>query len=188
MTKFDDDLSRTVSLALRHDPARYELCLDRDGWVRLSDLIAALRISDSGWSALTLADLERMIEASSKRRHEISGNRIRALYGHSTTNLVRHVSSMPPVLLFHGTSPEAWSLIQNEGLLPMRRQYVHLASDRETAESLGRKKAEDPVVIAVRAQDAHEAGIRFDIGNDLVWLVGHVPAQYLAADRDQRTK
>lgn len=42
--------------------------------------------------------------------------------------------------LFHGTAPDAWAMIQIDGLLPMRRQFVRILVDRETALMVGRRK------------------------------------------------
>lgn len=77
------DLSRTISHALRHAPWVYELEMDDAGWVRVDELLAAIRSEKSVWTRLTEADLAQMIEQSEKKRHELHDGKIRALYGHS---------------------------------------------------------------------------------------------------------
>jgi hypothetical protein len=74
-----------------------------------------------------------MIGGSSKRRHEIVGERIRALYGHSVPSKLPRERAMPPAILFHSTSPNAADAITHDGLKPMSRQYVHLSVNRATA-------------------------------------------------------
>ena len=69
-------LSRVVSHALRHEPWLYELELDDEGWTSVEGVLGALRSDRPEWNNLTETDLVRMIAASSKRRHEISGGRI----------------------------------------------------------------------------------------------------------------
>lgn len=76
-------LSKELSYALRHSPWEYELELDEEGWVEISQLLVALHESPQ-WKGVTQVDLEQMIQASEKKRHEIRSGRIRALYGHST--------------------------------------------------------------------------------------------------------
>jgi putative RNA 2'-phosphotransferase len=176
----DERLSRTLSMMLRHDPSRFGLVLDGDGWASLPDVLVALRAADSEWSNLSREDLERMIAAATKQRHQVSGNLIRALYGHSTPDEISHDVASPPAVLYHGTSPDAWTLIQFEGLRPMRRQFVHLSVDPETAQVVGRRKARVPVVLRVRALDAHYEGVSFMVGNDRVWLVSHVPRKFIS--------
>lgn len=178
-----EQLSRVVSHALRHEPWIYELELDGEGWVPVDALLTAVREQGPRWSDVDRDALVEMIESSAKRRHEIDGERIRALYGHSVPGRVLKIEAEPPERLFHGTSPEAWDVIQRDGLRPMARQYVHLSTDVSTAEQVGRRKAPAPVILVVQARRAHEGVSRFWQGNDLVWLADHVPATYLSTDR-----
>lgn len=59
-------LSKELSYALRHAPWEYELELDEEGWVEISQLLVALHESPQ-WKEVTQADLEQMIQASEKR-------------------------------------------------------------------------------------------------------------------------
>ena len=169
-----------MSHALRHDPRKYGLELDNEGWTSIEALLDAIRRTGQEWSTLNPDDMTEMMETSSKQRHEIDGTRIRALYGHSLPDKIDKERADPPEYLFHGTSPAAWGVIQSEGLQPMRRQYVHLARDEATAVAVGRRKAADPIILRVRAGDAHEAGVAFSLGNNAVWLADAVPAEFIA--------
>lgn len=175
-------LSRIISHALRHEPARYGLTLDADGWVALDALIAALVRLDAGWQGLALADFEAMIAASAKKRHEIAGGRIRAIYGHSVPGRLSYEAAHPPALLFHGTSPEAAASILREGLKPMSRQYVHLSPTREVAIEVGRRKSRQPTLLTVAAAKAAAAGIHFYRGNELTWLADAVPPDFIRGE------
>lgn len=117
----------------------------------------------------------------SKRRFEIEGDRIRALYGHSVTGRIAHGASRPPRVLFHGTSPAALAGILAEGLRPMRRQYVHLSVDQRSAVAVGRRKSAQPVVLEVAAGKAYDDGVVFRPGNEAVWLADAVPPRFLRA-------
>lgn len=181
MTVSPGRLSRLVSHALRHEPWLYELELDDEGWVAIEFLLAAIHEQGLQWSQVGRAELASMIAASAKRRHEIDGERIRALYGHSLPGRFVTAQVDPPAQLFHGTSLRAWAMIQHDGLQPMGRQYVHLSIDLTTAEQVGRRKSPTPVVLAVDAGRAFAAGTRFWRGNDLVWLAGQVPPGFIVA-------
>jgi putative RNA 2'-phosphotransferase len=172
-------LSKAVSHALRHEPWVYELELDEEGWTSIESLLAALRQERIEWADLSQTDLVQMIEASSKRRHEINAGRIRALYGHSLPGKLKKVPATPPELLYHGTSPEVISLIEASGILPMGRQYVHLSVDEATAREVGRRKALQPTILRIRAAQAHARGIRFYEGNEKVWLANVVPPEFI---------
>ena len=172
-------LSKTISRALRHVPWLYELELDDEGWVSVEQLLESLRADDERWSELAEPDLEEMILASSKRRHEIQNGRIRAIYGHSIPGRLKRKPSAPPAVLFHGTSPKSVPEIKLNGLKPMNRQNVHLATDEATAIDVGKRKAKEPVLLRVRALEAFEDGVSFYEGNEKVWLADAVPSEFI---------
>jgi putative RNA 2'-phosphotransferase len=176
-------LSRAVSHALRHEPWLYELELDEEGWVPVEQLVGALREKGGDWESVDRAALERMLASATKRRHELAGDRIRALYGHSVPGRIQRRPATPPARLFHGTAPETWVVIEVDGLLPMGRQFVHLSVDRETATSVGLRKSVSPIILVVDAAAATSAGVAFYEGNDLVWLADSVPAQFMQVAR-----
>jgi putative RNA 2'-phosphotransferase len=172
-------LSKTISHALRHAPWLYELELDDTGWVSVEELLDALRNEKPEWASLSASDLAEMIDRSDKKRYEMSDGKIRALYGHSLPGRLLKESAEPPPILYHGTSPETAAIIKAEGLRPMGRQYVHLSIDIATAEHVGRRKSKAPVILRIRAQLAHTAGVAFYRGNDLVWLANVVAPDFI---------
>ena len=174
------ELSRTISHALRHQPWLYELELDEEGWVETDALLSALGQHRPEWQALTENDLQLLINSSDKRRFELTGGRIRALYGHSTSQKLLKVPATPPTILFHGTAPRLTARILAEGLKPMARQYVHLSTDQETAFEVGRRKARRPQVLQVAAAKASQAGVLFYEGNASVWLADAVPPEFIS--------
>lgn len=173
------ELSKALAHALRHDPSRYKLTLDAQGWVSCDDVLAALR-RKGRWRDLERALLDEMVDAQTKRRYEIEGDRIRALYGHSTEDVrIEKPATTPPLALFHGTSPEAAAAILADGIRPMSRQFIHLSIDVPTALSVGRRHCKKPVLFEVLAQEAAEAGYAFYEGNPQTWLADFIPAQFL---------
>lgn len=172
-------LSKTVSHALRHEPWLYELELDDEDWVLVSQLLESLHSENEHWNGLAESDLKEMIRASSKQRHEIRNGRIRAIYGHSVPGKLKRNASVPPGVLFHGTSSESIPAIKVHGLKPMNRQNVHLSTDEATAVEVGKRKAKEPVLLRVRSLEAFEKGVPFYEGNEKVWLADTVPSQFI---------
>lgn len=172
-------LSREVSYALRHAPWKYELELDEQGFVPVSQLLDALNESKAREREVTEGDLAEMISLSEKKRHEIVDGRIRALYGHTTPQKIEKTAAEPPAVLYHGTAHRFLDAILSEGLKPMTRQYVHLSADVDTAADVGSRRDPEPVILTVDARLAAREGLRFYIGNDKVWLADRVPAKYL---------
>ena len=162
-----------MSLALRHEPARFGITLDAEGWTPLPAFAAALRI--------TVADVEAVLAMPGKQRFEVSGGRIRARYGHSVAERVAHQPAEPPGTLFHGTTRDAVPAILREGLRPMGRQYVHLAAALPDAVAVGSRRRREVAVLLVAARDAwRDGGVAFYDAGRGVWLADAVPPRYLS--------
>jgi putative RNA 2'-phosphotransferase len=75
-------ISKFISLMLRHDPGRFGLTLDPQGWVAVDELLTA---AARGGVALDDATLRRIVAENDKQRFAFSpdGRRIRANQGHS---------------------------------------------------------------------------------------------------------
>ncbi len=174
-------LSKTMAYALRHQPEKFGLYLDDEGWVPVQDLLTALRQQHSSWRDVSEADLATVIAQSDKRRYELRAGMIRAYYGHSVAQKMTREAATPPATLFHGTTPEAAKVILVEGLKPMRRQYVHLSSEVETARTVALRRTQHPVLLKVAALQAQQHGIQFYLGNDMVWLADAIPAGFITA-------
>jgi putative RNA 2'-phosphotransferase len=172
-------ISKVISHALRHEPGRYGIVLNKDGWVELDVLLEGLRQHVSDFSALKLEDIFLAIESCKKKRHEIKGTMIRATYGHSVEAEIGYVKSSPPSMLYHGTTKEAARLILSEGLKPMQRQYLHLSSDIDAASTVGKRRARIPIILTINAAKAYANGIEFYFANDNVWLSKFIPSEFI---------
>lgn len=82
------NISKFLSLVLRHKPEEIGLKLDSQGWAEIDDLIA--RCNQRG-PQLDRVILEEIVATNEKRRFAISedGLRIRANQGHSINTSVR---------------------------------------------------------------------------------------------------
>jgi putative RNA 2'-phosphotransferase len=178
-------LSKTMAYALRHQPGQFGLTLDEEGWVLVDDLVAALRRHRHDWQDVGPEDFAQVIAQSDKKRYEMRDGKIRAYYGHSTPQKVAQDVSAPPAILFHGTTPRAARSIHVEGLKPMKRQYVHLSADLETAWQVALRRTPSPVILQVSALEAYQEGIKFYLGNDSVWLAEPIPPRFITEGHDE---
>lgn len=179
MRPFLVQLSKTMAYALRHQPTQFGLTLDDEGWVTVDDLLAALRRHRSDWQDLRAEDFAEVIAQSDKQRYEMRDDKIRAYYGHSTPHKIMQTATTPPAILFHGTTPQAASTIRVQGLKPMKRQYVHLSAEEETARQVALRRTQRPVLLRVSALEAYQQGIKFYLGNDMVWLAEPIPPRFI---------
>lgn len=172
------ELSKTVAHALRHSPESYQLQLDKNGWIDIDLLISALANKNTKWQQLKISDIDSMVRNCEKQRFEIDENKIRARYGHSIPNKIKHLERKPETNLYHGTTPEAWLTIQHQGLLPMRRQYVHLSPTPETARKVALRRTGTPIILSINVKKATTDGVKFYFNNN-VWLTDQLDSKYL---------
>lgn len=172
-------LLRTMAHALRHSPESHFLEMDADGWVELDQFLLAMQFAHPTNGGVSEETVRRLAGSGDAARFGISGNRIRALYGHSrhTTPIGRQ--DEPPVFLFHGTMAESLSAIREFGLRPMQRRSVHLSSNWHYANSVAQANDGIPVVLVVGAYRAAEAGVIFQKANGHVWLAAEVPTPFI---------
>jgi len=170
-------LSRFLSYILRHEPRKFGLSPDGDGYVPIDGLLDQIRKKDR-WRWVTKQHLIEVMKMSEKKRFEIVSNKIRALYGHTFETKIHFRSAAPPEYLFHGTARRNLEKIEQEGLLPMKRQYVHLSVTPEDAYKVGLRRDRNPAVLKVLALKAHNQGIKFYKAGNL-FLAKRIPREYL---------
>ena len=170
-------LSKFLSLVLRHEPQRIGLVFDDAGWISVDEL---LRACVTHGTAISLADLERIVATSDKKRFAFNpaATHIRANQGHSVAVDLRYEARIPPPQLFHGTATRFLDSIRVQGLTKQGRHHVHLSADSVTATSVGQRHGK-PAVLNVRAGEMHRDGHVFFLSDNGVWLVDYVPSSYL---------
>jgi putative RNA 2'-phosphotransferase len=165
-----------TSKHLRHQPERLDLALAEGGWVPIEDLLAACR----RYFPISHEDLQEVVARNSKQRFSFdpTGAMIRANQGHSVAVDLQLEPTEPPEVLYHGTAQQALGAIMREGLRKMSRHHVHLSADVETARRVGARHGKADV-LAVDAASMRHAGSLFYHSANGVWLVDHVPPEYL---------
>jgi putative RNA 2'-phosphotransferase len=177
VTTDDTRTSKLLSYILRHRPDQAGITLDLQGWVAVDALLAGL---SARGTAITRADLDRIVAADSKQRYAYSddGTRIRASQGHSVDIDLGYEPAVPPALLYHGTAERNLESILATGLDRRERHHVHLSAAVATARQVGGRHGR-PVVLHVDAARMHADGFAFFVTANGVWLVDRVPPAYL---------
>ena len=174
--KQQTQLSRFLSLVLRHKPETIGMTLDQNGWADVDLLIEG--ISRSG-RHFTWEILDEIVVTDEKQRYMFSPNKkkIRASQGHSIDVDLELKPAKPPEFLYHGTAVNSVEQIKREGLKPRKRQYVHLSIDIEMATCVGARHGQ-PIILTVLAQQMYEAGQQFYLSENNVWLTTHVEPRF----------
>lgn len=166
-------VSKYMSYLLRHNPEG--LAMDEQGFVDFNELLGKLR---SRFRVNREYILE-LIEEGNRRRFEIAGSKIRALYGHSVYVELELEEDRSVKKLYHGTTQEAASRILKEGLKTMRRKWVHLSPTPETAKQVGLRRALHPAILQIDAEAARRDGLKFYKATGEVYLCKSLAPKYV---------
>ncbi|WP_066382478.1 RNA 2'-phosphotransferase [Anabaena sp. CA = ATCC 33047] len=170
-------ISKFLSKHLRHTPELLKLSLTAGGWVEVDELLTACASHNF---PISRTELEQVVKNSDKQRFSFdeTGTKIRANQGHSVTVDLQLKRQIPPDILYHGTGEKSVPAILQSGILKMSRHHVHLSQDIETARKVGIRHG-SPVIFSVDAMVMYQAGFTFYCSENGVWLVDHVPPEYL---------
>ncbi|PIT51407.1 RNA 2'-phosphotransferase [Snodgrassella alvi] len=177
MTNKTSQTSKFLSYILRHQPEAIGLTLNPDGWVNIDTLIKQANLHGE---TLNREIIDEIVQTSDKKRFTISenGQNIRAAQGHSTKQVdIAYSEQKPPEFLYHGTATRFLNSINQQGLLPGSRHYVHLSTDAETATTVGARHGK-PVILQINALTMFQAGYKFYLADNGVWLTQTIPAKY----------
>lgn len=87
----------------------------------------------------------------------------------------------PPKILYHGTGEKYIASIDQNGLIPKSRLYVHLSKDVETAKAVGKRHGKE-VVYSINSEQMYKDGYKFYLSKNGVWLTKKVPVKYLVKE------
>ena len=172
MVKHADQLikrGKKLSYLLWHDQS---YAFDENSWREVSDLVAH--------HGFTTEELREIVATNNKQRYEFSEDmtRIRARQGHSIQVDVELPETTLPDLLYHGTAKAFVKSIMSQGIQKGKRLYVHLSTTIDMAIKVGERHGE-PAVLVIDAKRMQEAGIKFFLSRNGVWLTEFIDAKYI---------
>lgn len=173
------NVSRFLSLVLRHQPETIGIKLDKNGWVDVDELLSALETNGKG---IEVNELEDIVATNNKKRFAFNDTktRIRASQGHSLKVDLALKKERPPFKLFHGTSYDNMLKIMKTGLNKMKRDHVHLSDDLDTAEGVGSRQRGQTVILEIDSGRMHTDGVVFYKSANGVWLTEFVDKKYIS--------
>ena len=89
-------LGKEITYALRHAPWEYELEMDDKGFVDIQQLLLVINEENKYSKTVDKSDIIKVMEVSNKKRLEIVGEKIRAMYGHSFPMQIKYQEGQPP--------------------------------------------------------------------------------------------
>lgn len=165
-----------VALILRHKPEAIGITLDEHGWANVDELIEGIAKTRT----FDMEMLEEIVATDNKQRFSFNEDHtmIRANQGHSIPVDVELKKLSPPEVLYHGSAIKYEEAIDDIGLIPKSRLYVHLSKDYDTAVKVGSRHGK-PVIYKVYTGNMDKDGYEFFLSENGVWLTKSVPTKYL---------
>lgn len=177
--------SKKVAYLLRHKKG---FC-GEDGWAKVTEVVKEIKNYYPGFNKDML---EEIVYSDKKGRYIFDKHKIRikARYGHSVSVNLELEPTQPPEILYHGTAERFLSSIMREGLNSQTRNYVHLSTSVEMAETVGKRHGK-VAMLKIYTGKMYQDGYEFfcaekasednggsDQGSD-VWLTQSVPTKYI---------
>lgn len=187
----ENNIGGVLCKILRHDPEKVEISLDREGWTDLNTFIRQVnvhckkRLKKSKVKEFTLKMMMQMHDTDRKDRYELSDDcsMVRCKQGHSYYGVdIQHEKVTLEHDLYHGTSPEFYDSIMEQGLVPKSRHYVHLSKDIDTAFTVGMRhsKPKDPIIFVI----SKDTPVEFFVTKNGVFHAKAIPPEYLTLLED----
>lgn len=187
MNDFETErLGRSLAAILRH--GKFDLRMDDQGFVDIRDIVAIVKEKNPRMHWLRPHHVAALAETDPKGRYQVSGNVVRATYGHTIDlDLALNTENVPDHL-YYPTAPEESDLILESGLYPSDRAMVHLSLTYQDAFNAGSVRVEQPVILEIDVNACFDAG--YDIGKAArtVFLCKHVPPECLRIIYEEETE
>ncbi|CAN5710197.1 hypothetical protein BH11ACT8_BH11ACT8_02410 [soil metagenome] len=140
-------VSKAMAYHLRHSDV---LNVDHDGWASLPELARAIG------RGVTETEVAIVASTLSEPRFEFRDNLVRARYGHTrhVPMILRPADKASELRAYHATTLESalYVIERGEGLKPIKRQFVHLSTDRCEALRAGVRHGAPLLLSANRSQ------------------------------------
>jgi putative RNA 2'-phosphotransferase len=153
-------------------PDEFGLVPDKEGYVKIKDLLKAVHEED-GWRSFRQANINEIMVSLPDPLFEISENRVRAKDGQQIPKRVSPENL--PKQLFTCIRPKALYAILEKGILPMGRRHVILSSEKNMAKRIGGRIDASPALLTVNVENAIKQGTLFLQAGENLFLARSIP-------------
>jgi len=174
-----DRMSRSLAGVLRHFPERFDLEVDRYGYVDLHAFVHAVQAKQRRYHWLRPHHVLAIIETDNKGRYEHKDGKIRATYAHSFDVALDSSDVGTPDALYYPATEEEVDIILETGIKPSDRKRVHLSKTIGDAANAGRVRTESPVILEVDVRLAGDDGVVIQKAGKTVYLAEEIAPKYL---------
>ena len=144
---------------LGHRPDEFGLVPDKDGFIKLKELLQAIH-EEEGWRHVGQGHIREVLLSKERALFEADEKRIRTCDRRWESDL-GHPRYDLPKLLFHPIRSRAHPHVMERGLNAIQGEHFALTSSREMARRIGLRKDQKPVILEISVDQARRTGTDF---------------------------
>ena len=170
--KSPQELAKILAYILGRHPAEFGLIPDRDGYVRIKELLKVFS-EEEGWSYVRRSHLEEVELTLPDRPVELKDNLIRSKNRENLPSFEEAADL--PKLLYTCVRQRAYPFVATKGIQKSDGDVI-LSADIDTARRIGKRIDQRPVLLTVQVKKTLDKRIRFFTGGGSLFAAACIPA------------
>ncbi len=158
---------------LEHNPYEFGLIPDKDGYVKLKELIQAVN-EEEGWKHINKSHVDDLLYLFPDSPIELSDTIIRAKNGIKYPKPV-YADNIPGEV-YAAIRQKAQYHVYKNGLSAADNSFVIMSSKKEIAHKIGKRKDKDPIILSINTTLAEDYGVFFYKAGDSIYLAKQIPS------------
>jgi len=165
-------LAKFLNYALGRRPDEFGLVTDKEGFVKIKELIKATN-EEEGLKYVRRSHIDEIMITLPNHGLEIAENLIRT---QNREHLPKRTFALdPPKLLYTCVRKKAYPYVLDKGIKPTGFSKVILSSHRDLAERMGRRSDHSAVLLTVQVNRSEEKGVVFFQAGAPLFLADFIP-------------
>lgn len=169
-------LHKIMLAMLARQPDLYGLLPDKGGWIKIKELHGALA-QEPEFPHVTMASLMQFFNIFGRGTFETNGQHVRIK---NYDELPLPETADPPEILYLPVRPKAYERAATDGFIPPQgKEWIILATTRELAVKIGKRRDNEPIISEVMALDAEKDGAAFKKFGENLFLADALKPEHL---------
>ena len=165
-------LAKFLNYALSRRPDEFGLVTDKEGFVKIKELIKAT-IEEEGLKYVRRSHINEIMITLPNHGLEVAENLIRAI---NREHLPKQSFALdPPKLLYTCVREKAYPYVLDKGIMPTGFSKVILSSNRDLAQRMGRRSDHGAVLLTVQVNQSEVKGVVFFTAGESLFLADYIP-------------
>lgn len=166
-------LAKFFNYVLGRRPDEFGLVTDREGFVKIKDLIKATN-EEEGLKYVRRSHINDIMVTLPDHGLEVADNMIRA---QNRELLPKQSFALdPPKLLYTCVRKKAYPHVLEKGIRPTGFSRIILSSSPNMAERMGRRSDHAAVLLTVQVSQAEDKGVVFFQAGESIFMAEHIPS------------